>query len=45
MVGSCFECGGDVEPEVEGKFRDWRCLDCGVIVGGGELVERRPSGR
>jgi transposase len=34
----CFECGGKVEPEVVGNFRDWVCQDCGIIVAGGELV-------
>ena len=34
----CSECGGDVEAEVNGNFRDWRCQSCGAIVAGGELV-------
>jgi DNA-directed RNA polymerase subunit RPC12/RpoP len=37
-MSECSDCGGDVEPEVEGNFRDWRCQECGRIVGGGELV-------
>lgn len=35
----CHECGGNVESEVNGNFEDWRCQDCGIIVGGGRLVE------
>lgn len=37
-ISDCFECGGNVEPETEGHFRDWVCQECGIIVGGGELV-------
>ena len=35
----CHKCSGDVESEIEGNFEDWRCQDCGIIVGGGRLVE------
>ena len=37
----CYDCGGEVEAEVVGDFKDWVCQDCGIIVGGGLLVEEQ----
>ena len=38
-MSTCPDCGGDVEPEVIGNFRDWICQSCGLVVGGGEVIE------
>lgn len=38
-IDRCSECGGVVESEIVGNFEDWRCQDCGIIVGGGRLVD------
>lgn len=42
----CSNCGSEnVESEISGDFEDWRCQDCGVIVGGGRLVsDANPEG-
>lgn len=37
----CYECGGEIEPEVVGDFKDWVCQECGLIIGGGLLVEEQ----
>lgn len=37
--GPCPDCGGSVDAQVEGAFRDWVCGDCGRVVGGGQLVD------
>lgn len=39
-VMQCPNCGStNVESEIENNFEDWRCQDCGVVVGGGRLAE------
>jgi len=38
---NCYDCGGDVEVEVVGNFKDWVCQDCGIIIDSGEVVEEQ----
>lgn len=28
----CYQCGGEVEVEIVGEFRDLVCQQCGIIV-------------
>jgi len=37
----CYECGGVIEPEVVGDFKDWVCQDCGIIIDSDEVVEEQ----
>lgn len=36
---NCYDCGGDVEVETVGNFRDWVCQDCGIIIDSEKVVE------
>ena len=38
---NCYDCGGEVEPETVGDFRDWVCQECGIIIGSDEVVEEQ----
>jgi len=35
----CYRCGGEVQIEVVGDFRDWVCQNCGIVVDSDEVVE------
>ena len=37
----CYDCGGDVEVEVVGQYKDLVCQDCGLIVDSNEIVEEQ----
>ena len=37
----CYDCGGRVEPEVVGIYKDWVCQDCGIIIDSDEVVEEQ----
>ena len=37
----CYDCGGRVEPEVVGQYKDLVCQDCGLIVDSNEIVEEQ----
>lgn len=35
----CYECGGELEVEVVGIYRDIVCQNCGIVVDSEEVVE------
>lgn len=37
----CYDCGGRVEPEVVGIYKDWVCQDCGIIIDSDEVIEEQ----
>lgn len=37
----CYECGGNVESEVTGDFKDHVCQDCGIILDTDTVVEEQ----
>lgn len=37
----CYQCGGEVEAEAVGDFKDWVCQDCGIILGTDMLMEEQ----
>jgi len=37
----CYHCGGDVEVEVVGDFKDSVCQDCGIMIDSDEVVEEQ----
>lgn len=39
----CYECGGELEVEVVGIYRDIVCQDCGIVVDSEKVVENQES--
>lgn len=37
----CYDCGGEVETEVVGNYKDWVCQVCGVIIDTDMVVEEQ----
>lgn len=35
----CYQCGGEVDVEIVGKYRDLVCQQCGIIVDSERVVE------
>lgn len=42
-IDECEDCGGDVNTEIVGRFRDYVCQDCGLVVDSEELVEEQEA--
>jgi tRNA(Ile2) C34 agmatinyltransferase TiaS len=36
---NCYQCGGEVEVEVVGQYRDWVCQQCGIVVNSEKIIE------
>lgn len=35
----CYQCGGEVDVEIVGRYRDLVCQQCGIIVDSEKIVE------